>query len=333
MDRFAAWSLGKPLDDPKERYSLLYATQPAHARPGIPRFVHVGTQDANDPPNEWEPRKTWDEFVGDNDLWVRDGSGKRFHGWGPPDSGRYVVDLSKPVPWAATIMQCEQAARQIGCAGIHLDTISRNCHWKEARPHIQDQALYENHARLICDTVTSPSSCSGWKQYYTNLAMLRKFDFIKYEGFRFSPDFDHPGWGGPRGAPFTWEDWFVCRKTPRCFGIMELVSRGRMPVIEAQYDPDWDDAKRERYATIAVVTACLANCYVAVHEDHVWRAPYWSGAHEKALKLGNPESGMPIRSRVGTWHRSFEHGEVMMNPTPKRVAGVEPNQAAILVWK
>jgi hypothetical protein len=115
------------------------------------------------------------------------------------------------------------------------------------------------------------------------------------------------------------------------FGIQHLEAAGLTPVIEAQYEPGWDEAARERYAMIAVVTACLAErALVAVHEEYSWLDPYWSQAHNLASQLGEPIAGAKLRLR-GTWARRFEHGTAVMNPTDADVRGVSAHSAAIVI--
>ncbi len=337
MNRFAAWSMGKKLDDQAGRYRLIYGEQPTACAAEALRFVHLSVQDACYPPSKWDPRRSWDRFVYDNDLWMRDSAGGLIQGWGHHGNSRYVVDLGKEGPWAETVGLCEHIARTMcKASGLHLDDVSKRCFFSAAQGR-HDRASYERNAYAIARVTTQPTSRSGWKLFYTPLAMLRAAGvgaFIKMEGFRFAPWAQGQGWSGPPEKPFTWYDWWSSPGSPGregLYGIQHLEAAGLTPVIEAQYSETWDAETRERYAMIAVVTACLAErALVAVHEEYVWSDPYWSRAHNLALQLGEPIAPAKLRPK-GTWARRFENGNVVMNPTDTDVRGVPPHSAAIRI--
>jgi len=337
MNRFAAWSMGGQLDDPAGRYRLIYGERPKACSAGALRFVHLSVQDACHPPSQWDPRRTWDMAVERCNGWMRDAEGRKIHGWGAQGNDRYLVDLGKEGPWAETVGQCEHASiTTCEASGLHLDDLSTRCFFTTAHGRY-DRVAYERNAYAIARATKHPTSRSGWKLFYTPLSMMLgngAGTFVKMEGFRFSPWALGEGWSGMPSMPFTWHDWWASPASPGrkgLYGIQHLEAVGLTPVIEAQYSGAWDAETRERYATIAVATACLAErTYVAVHEEYVWRDPYWSRAHDLAVRLGEPIAGAKLRAR-GTWARRFEHGTVVVNPTDVDVRGVAPYSAAILI--
>jgi len=328
VHRFAAWYLGGN-PETSGPYTLLYGNKPKTCALGVTRFVQLSVQDATDPADKWEPRKTWDEFVAKHDLWMRDDKGNKIHGWGKADNGRYVVDLSKSTDWPSIITECEAKARKAGASGIAYDDLSVRCFFSAADGRYGKAAWHRNALR-IATASAQPNSISGWKEFYTPMELLWSFTYAKMEGFRFAPDFGGKGWSGPAGAPFTWDTWWHGVRIPELYGIRRLQAAGIIPVIEACVDPGWSNDAQDRYARMAVVTACLADCYVALHEQYQWDEPWLTPWHDDAAKLGDPE-GEHIERPSGVWVRNYENGRVLLNPTDHEVKGLRAHDAKIVV--
>lgn len=209
MNRFAAWSTGQRLNDPEGHYRWLIGRPPLVYAPDLKRFFSFGSQDAQDPPNQWNPQKRWDEFIAASpDAWMRNAQGNRIQGWGP---GRYAVDLSKAgKDWAGMATQLQIDARQGGAhVGMHWDSLSTLRSYFDPNNLYHDPVAWKANAKAMIATATSPVSGMVWDTYYCDTDDMLKFNYCKYEGFRFYPRFYTPGdgWSGPPGYEKTF-DWY-----------------------------------------------------------------------------------------------------------------------------
>ncbi len=332
MNRFSAWNMGavRSIRDGVGHYRLFVGKMPLACAPDALMFNELSVLDADDPPLTHDPRATWDRFVAQHDAWMRRRDGSRIHGWGQVGNGRWAVDLSKPLPWADAIRECETKVRAKGASGLHLDAIMHRPFWARC-DGCHDPDAYSRNAHALAEATSSPSMGGGPNEYYSPLSMISHFDYVKLEGFRFHPTCFTPGdgWSG-EGAPKTWHTWWEGRPDPRQYGIVELEAQGIVPVIQALYDPAWDDEKIRRYTTIAVATACLAErALVAVHEQRGGVCdPIWTGAHDLAWSLRDP-LGPAEKTPSGTWRRRFSNGVVSVNPQGFAVGPIEPHSARI----
>lgn len=329
MNRFAAWSMGTRLDDPEGRYRVVYGQQPTRCAEGALVFNELSIQDAEQPPVAWQPRKTWDNIVGDANAWLRRAGGYMIHGWGQPGNNRFAVNLGANLPWPTIVAECQRRAREANRAdGIHMDDLAVRSHF-DPKGKWHDRDKWRVNVEQMVGPVTGPSSCSGWKEFYTPLDLLRRFSYVKMEGFRFAPRFaGSEGWSGPASDRFTWETWWGGRDG--FYGIRILESFGITPVIEASYDPRWSKKKRDAYALISVVTACLADrALLAYHEAKKWDEPVWTDAHEKAWRLRG--ANRPCYKNGPVWCREFYNGHVVMNPTTRAVGNCAAHSGMIVL--
>lgn len=329
MNRFAAWTMGEPIDDRQGRYRIFYGKAPRSCAVDAIWFTELCIQDADDPPLAGGgARARWDEFVAEHDAWLRTMSGRRVHGWGKAGNGRWAVDLSRQLPWDEVVRECERMALNNGAYGLHLDDLSLRPFWTSVHP-VYDPALYAAHVIGIARALESPDvSGSGWKAYNSTPTLRQSLSVIKMEGFRFWPRFGG-GWSGSNGARFTWDTWWS--GDIGLFGLRDLELEGLTPVIEAQYGAKWSQERIDAYALMAVATACLSDhAHLAFHEEKVWTTPVWTTAHEKAVHLGVAGGSAEITVE-GVWKREYANGRVVVNPTSTPFGNCAAHSAQIVV--
>lgn len=337
MNRFAAWSLGRRLED-SGPYTLIHGQKPIIIRPGVIRFSEFSIQDADYPNVTHYPRKVWSQFIDSKNLWLRDSYGNKIHGWGAPTNNRWIVDLSKDAPWEEIILQAVDSA--ITCNevdNVHMDDLSivmfNFAGTQGIYTKAQKQAYAANVQRIANALRGKGASVGGWQHYADPPEILECFSYVKMEGFRFAPLYvgtgNDTGWAGKPNNYKTWSTWWDGDIDKS--GIRQLENMNLIPVIEAQYDSAWSQEIINDYAMLAVATACLSSsAYIAFHREYDWANPVWTPAHDLAIQLGEPTE-IARKRTAGTWTRQFTNGKITINPKGYAVGGIKPYSASIQI--
>jgi len=327
MNRFCAFTGGNAISDSRGRYRLFIGSKPRTCAEDAKWLIELCTCDAHDPVQTWAPRKTWDAFVRDYDLYLYNAKGKRVGGW---SAGRYAVDYRKPANYRGTIAKCQAEARERSAAGIYLDEISVKPFWGK-NYSAEDLALWKVRVMDMARALNEPTGGGGWTASYSPCDLLARVckPYVKHEGFRFYPRFGGD-WARPGNKQSTWGTWWDNRSSLPVYGIRQMEAWGFTPIIQAIYDQKWSDEKIQAYALVAVVTGCLADRALVALMPKGESVPTWTPAHDKAMKLGEP-TGVALEPKDGIWTRMYQKGHVAMNSTGKPFGNVAAHSAMIVV--